>query len=144
MTEKEKDSLIAAIEQSRGFVTVVSQLIGKALSTTKLWIKECPEAQEALVNARNHTKDFAESKLFKLMDSKNERISLHAVMYYLNNQARDRGYGWQPKENIANNAETQPVSKLSDKELNETIIRSMDVLGYNVSKKKDADTANEA
>lgn len=141
MTEKEKDSLIKAIEQSRGFVTVVSQLIGKALSTTKLWIKQCPEAQEALAQARDHTKDFAESKLFKLMESKNERISLHAVMYYLNNQARNRGYGWQPKENITQDTETQPVSKLSDAELNETIMRSMDVLGYDVNKRENADTA---
>lgn len=144
MKQKEKDSLLQAIEQAKGFISVAAQIIGVDRSTIYDWMKRDPELKEAVQTAihaaRERTVDFAENKLFKLMESKNERVCLDAIRYYLNNQARHRGYSLHRLEND-NGKPISDADKLSDDELDMSIEKNLELLGF-VRKDKYASTAD--
>lgn len=87
MTTTAKDA-IKAIKESNGFVTQAAAMLG--ISRVQLYniINAHPTVKEALVDAREVMKDYAESKLFSNIKEGKEA----SVFFYLKTQAKDRGY----------------------------------------------------
>jgi hypothetical protein len=79
---------IEAIKDSKGFVTTIANRLGCTRKTVYNLLDRYPTVKEALVDEREMLKDFAESKLFKMIDSEVPA----AVFFYLKTQAQDRGY----------------------------------------------------
>lgn len=79
---------IAAIKQSQGFVTTAAKKLG--ISRTQLYniINKYPTVKEALIDAREEMKDFAEAQLFKNIKDGKET----SLIFYLKTQAKERGY----------------------------------------------------
>jgi len=79
--------MIEALDKTLGNVTQAAELSGVTRKTHYEWMKEEAYAQ-AVADARNKALDFAESKLFKLIEDKN----VTAIIFYLKTQGKDRGY----------------------------------------------------
>lgn len=95
-----KEEILELIEK-HGIALEVYTELGISHTTFYRLMKEHPEMQEALDNARkkllDRKCDEAEKVLFKLMkrvddDEKLARLSLNSAQYYLNNQGKQRGY----------------------------------------------------
>lgn len=79
--------MIEALDKTLGNVTQAAELAGTTRKTHYEWMKEEAYA-EAVAGAREKALDFAESKLFKLIESQN----VTAIIFYLKTQGKDRGY----------------------------------------------------
>lgn len=79
---------IVAIKQSQGFVTTAAKKLG--ISRTQLYniINKHSTVKEALIDAREEMKDFAEAQLFKNIRDGKET----SLIFYLKTQAKERGY----------------------------------------------------
>jgi hypothetical protein len=95
-----KEEILALIEK-HGIALDVYTELGISHTTFYKLMKDNPDMQEALENARKKLQerkcDEAEKVLFKLMkrvdeDEKIARLSLNSAQYYLNNQGKQRGY----------------------------------------------------
>lgn len=77
-----------AIKEAKGFVTTAAKALG--ISRTQLYniINRHPTVKEALDDAREEMKDFAEAQLFKNIKDGKET----SLIFYLKTQAKDRGY----------------------------------------------------
>lgn len=77
-----------AIKDAKGFVTTAAKHLG--ISRTQLYrlINAHPTVKEALDDAREEMKDFAEAQLFKNIRDGKET----SLIFYLKTQAKDRGY----------------------------------------------------
>lgn len=77
-----------AIKEAKGFVTTAAKRLN--VSRTQLYrlINRYPTVKEALDDAREEMKDFAEAQLFKNIRDGKET----SLIFYLKTQAKDRGY----------------------------------------------------
>ena len=87
MTTTTKDA-IQAIQDTKGFVSTAAKRLG--ISRVQLYriINKHPTVKEALIDAREEMKDYAESKLFTNIQEGKEA----SIFFYLKTQAKDRGY----------------------------------------------------
>jgi hypothetical protein len=79
---------INAIKKSSGFVSHAAAALGISRSQLYNIINRHPTVREALIDAREATKDFAESKLLGNIKAGKEA----SIFFYLKTQAKDRGY----------------------------------------------------
>ena len=79
---------IEAIRKSKGFVTTAAKALGISRMQLHRIINAHPTVKEALVDAREEMKDFAESKLYQGINNDNTTL----IIFYLKTQAKDRGY----------------------------------------------------
>ena len=79
---------IQAIQDTKGFVSTAAKRLG--ISRVQLYriINKHPTVKEALTDAREEMKDFAESKLFTNIQEGKEA----SIFFYLKTQAKERGY----------------------------------------------------
>lgn len=140
MTQEEKDSLLQLIEQASGFISAIAQTKGVCRRTVERWVAADPDLKAAIKNARDNTKDFAESVILKAMKSKNENVALKAAKFYLDSQAKDRGYGYR-KMDITSGGEPlrDSVDRMSDEDLRSVVDKNMKLLGY---ERKSANSGN--
>lgn len=103
---------VDAIRSSKGFITTVAKRLNCSRQHVYNLIKKYASAKEALDDEREQLKDFAESKLFKMIDSEN----MTAIIFYLKTQAKDRGY-----------VERQEVTGADGKELEIKIVGGLDL-----------------
>lgn len=82
------EEMAQALTEAKGFISVVAKRLGCNQSTVRNYIARYACCREAVENSREAMKDFAESKLFKLVDEEN----ITAIIFYLKTQGRDRGY----------------------------------------------------
>ena len=88
--KRSKKQILEAIPGSGGIRAEVMRRLGiKAYSTLRAYLAKYPEAKEALENEEEKALDDAESKLIEAVNAGN----LGAIMYFLNNKGRKRGYG---------------------------------------------------
>lgn len=80
--------VIAAIQNTRGFVTTIAKNLGCSRMHVYRLIEKYPTAKEALANEREGVKDFAEGKLLEQINAGN----IAGIIFYLKTQAKDRGY----------------------------------------------------
>ncbi len=87
MAYSEKQFL-AAIAESKGFVSTIADSMGCAFTTVYQWQKKNKVIKDAIEDERIRELDFAEGQLHTLMVEKN----VAAVIFYLKTQGKARGY----------------------------------------------------
>ena len=78
-----------AIRAAKGFKTNACRALGITTRTLDHYLARYPSLMKVFIEAKEALKDRAENELAKHI----EEGSLNAITYYLNTQARDRGYG---------------------------------------------------
>ncbi len=103
---------IAAIKESRGFVTKAAFLCDTSRTTFHAMINKHPKLREAVEDAREANKDFVENKLMTSIDNDN----ITAIIFYLKTQAKDRGY-----------VERQEVTGVDGQDIHVKIIKGVSI-----------------
>ena len=78
-----------ALRKAQGFVTAAAEILGLTHGAVSMRIKNSKRLQKVQRESREFVLDVAESKLFAAL----EKEKSWAVMYFLNNQGKARGYG---------------------------------------------------
>jgi len=86
--DKIKTSMLDALENSLGIVSVACRKIGISRQTHYRWQQEDPDYDKASKEIIEATIDFVESKLFENISDKKEA----SIMFYLKSKAKHRGY----------------------------------------------------
>jgi len=77
-----------AIRNQKGFITQAAKQLGISRQHLYTLINNHPTVKEALTDAREEMKDFAEGKLIQNIKEGKET----SLIFYLKTQAKDRGY----------------------------------------------------
>ena len=83
-----KESLLKALEQSLGVVTIACKSVDIPRSTYYKWLKEDEEFKAKVKDLENVALDFAESQLHKQIKDD----STSATIFYLKTKGKNRGY----------------------------------------------------
>ena len=83
-----KESIIKALEQSLGIVTVACKKADIPRSTFYKWLKEDEEFKKQVIDIENIALDFADSQLHKQISDN----STSATIFYLKTKGKKRGY----------------------------------------------------
>ena len=83
-----KESMIKALEQSLGIVTVACKKAEIPRSTFYKWLNEDEEFKKQVIDIENIALDFAESQLHKQISDN----STSATIFYLKTKGKKRGY----------------------------------------------------
>jgi hypothetical protein len=78
----------AAIKQHKGFITQAAKTLGISRRHLHTLINRHPTIKEALDDAREEMKDFAESKIYQGINNDNTAL----LIFYAKTQMKDRGY----------------------------------------------------
>jgi hypothetical protein len=78
----------AALKKHKGFITQAAKSLGISRTHLHTLINKHPTIREALDDAREEMKDFAESKLYQGINNGNTAL----IIFYLKTQAKGRGY----------------------------------------------------
>jgi cell division inhibitor SulA len=87
-TDRNKAAMISALEKHLGNVTTSCRAVGIHHSTHYEWIQKDKKYKDKVISLQEVTKDFAESKLMKLI----EGGDTSATIFFLKTRAKDRGY----------------------------------------------------
>lgn len=124
---RDEEDIIVAIKLSGGKLAMASRLLGYATSSgLYARVQNCPSLRQIVLDAREDTIDFAEDALQAAI----KKGELRAITYFLDSQAKDRGYGVDKaliNVNVTQNNLTLDMSALSDaevKQLEELIIKA--------------------
>lgn len=85
--------LLDAVRGSGGLHSEIAKRANCSPATVAKAIARWPALADAVLREEEEKKDFAETKVFELMRSDDEKISLKASTWFLERKARDRGYG---------------------------------------------------
>jgi hypothetical protein len=77
-----------ALKDNKGFVTQSAKQLGISRSQLHRLINKYPTVKEALTDAREEMKDFAESKIYQGINEGNTAL----IIFYAKTQMKDRGY----------------------------------------------------
>lgn len=77
-----------ALRDKKGFITQAAKQLGITRQQLHNLINAHPTVKEALTDAREEMKDFAESKMYQGIAEGNTAL----LIFYLKTQAKDRGY----------------------------------------------------
>jgi len=80
--------MAAAVYEAKGLASVAAKRIGCSPKTVSNYAARYPTVADAITQAREDLKDFAESKLLAAID----RGEIVPIIFYLKTQAKDRGY----------------------------------------------------
>ena len=80
---------LLAIKGSGGYISHIAESMGCSRRTVYNWLEKHEQLREALEDETETTLDMAEVKIVELIKAGN----ITAVMYYLNNRGKSRGYG---------------------------------------------------
>jgi len=82
------DDFRSAIDGSGGYISLIAQRIGCALSTVYEWVDKNEEVRYLIERERVRQLDHAEGKLQSLINKENPT----AIIFYLKTQGKQRGY----------------------------------------------------
>ena len=82
------EEVAQAVYEAKGLASIAAKRLGCNASTVRNYAAKYPTVKEAIVQAREDLKDFAESKLLRRIDDDD----LTAIIFFLKTQAKDRGY----------------------------------------------------
>lgn len=109
-----KESILQALEQSLGIVTVACKKADIPRSTFYKWLKEDDEFAEKVKDIENIALDFAESQLHKQIAAE----SVAATIFYLKTKGKKRGYIERQEitgaEGMPNNFQIEIIDKTED------------------------------
>ena len=110
-----KESILKALEQSLGVVTVACKKADIPRSTYYKWLKEDEMFAMAVQEIENVALDFAESQLHKQISDGNTS----ATIFYLKTKGKKRGY--IERIETENTNKNLDLSNLTDEELEERL-----------------------
>jgi secreted trypsin-like serine protease len=84
----DKEQFIKAIENSGGYISLISERVGCHISTVYDWIEKDEDVAAAIKREKVRQVDHAEGKLQSLIKKENPT----AIIFYLKTQGKDRGY----------------------------------------------------
>ena len=87
-SDPKKAQMIKALEETKGVVTDAAEIAGIARSTHYLWMNEDEIYKAAVNDLQDVVLDFAENKLFKLVD----KGDVAATLFLLKTKGKKRGY----------------------------------------------------
>ena len=87
-SDPKKAEMILALESTKGVVTDAAEIAGIARSTHYLWMTEDKVYKDAVTDLQDVVLDFAENKLFKLVD----KGDVAATLFLLKTKGKKRGY----------------------------------------------------
>ena len=101
-----KKKLLEALEKTLGIVTDACKIVGVSRQTFYVYVNDDPEFKEAVDEIADVAIDFAESKLFRLIDGVHREIKSptgesvvyqeppnpSATIFYLKTKGKKRGY----------------------------------------------------
>jgi len=82
------EEVAAAVYEARGLASIAAKRLGCTAATVRNYAERYATVREAITQAREDLKDFAESKLLSRMNEDD----LTAIIFFLKCQAKDRGY----------------------------------------------------
>lgn len=82
------DEVAKAVYEAKGLCSIAAKRLGCDPATVRNYAAKYPTVREAITQAREDLKDFAESKLLRRIDDDD----LTAIIFFLKTQAKDRGY----------------------------------------------------
>ena len=88
MAHYTKEQFIKAIENSGGYISLIADRVGCAISTVYEWKEKDDDVRSALDREKIRQVDFAEGKLQSLIKKENPT----AIIFYLKTQGKSRGY----------------------------------------------------
>lgn len=103
--KRSKAEVLAAIPGSGGIVSKIAKRLGIGRRTLFEYRQRWPEVEEAITDATEAGLDFAETQLMNLIESGD----IKAIMYYLDNKGRGRGWGSQQQISLQATAPVQPL-----------------------------------
>ena len=77
-----------ALLKAKGFVSVAARRLACTTATVRNYIGRYETCKQAVYDAKEEMKDFAEGKLYQNIDDNREA----SLIFYLKTQAKDRGY----------------------------------------------------
>jgi hypothetical protein len=109
-----KESLLKALEQSLGVVTVACKKTDTPRSTYYKWLKEDAEFREQVNQIENVALDFAESQLHQQIADN----STPATIFYLKTKGKKRGYTEKAELDITSRGKSiAPPSWINDQDV---------------------------
>ncbi len=108
-----KESLLAALEQSLGVVTVACKKADVPRSTYYKWINEDDVFAKAVQEIENVALDFAESQLHKQIADN----STAATIFYLKTKGKKRGYIERKEVEMTADISTSKLSTEAQKKI---------------------------
>ena len=82
------EQAIKAIHNAKGFITTAAKHLGISRTQLHRIINKYPTVREAVTDAKEEFKDFAESKIYQEISNGNTAI----LIFYAKTQMKDRGY----------------------------------------------------
>tara|TARA_R110000851_G_scaffold101980_1_gene218293 strand:+ start:129 stop:536 length:408 start_codon:yes stop_codon:yes gene_type:complete len=111
-----KETLLKALEQSLGVVTVACKKSDTPRSTYYKWLKEDEEFARDVKEIENVALDFAESQLHKQISAN----STAATIFYLKTKGKQRGYVERQEitgaEGMPTNFQIEIIDSIKDKD----------------------------
>ncbi len=108
------DTVISALQQARGMVTIAARALGCKPQTVRSYIDRYPTIRQALQEERERTLDVGELALYKAV----QEGQGWAVTFLLKTIGRDRGYV-ETTRNLNLNLTPADIEKLDDNELDD-------------------------
>jgi hypothetical protein len=100
----DKEQFIKAIENSGGYISLISERVGCHISTVYDWIEKDEDVAAAIKREKVRQVDHAEGKLQSLIKKENPT----AIIFYLKTQGKDRGYYEHRTQDITSG--NQPIT----------------------------------
>ena len=107
-----KGTMIEALSRSLGIVTNACKAINISRQTHYDWMKDDPEYAAAVQEIDNLALDFAESRLYKLI----QKGDTSATIFYLKTKGKKRGYQEGPIVDVKTNGNTQIIFDFGSKQ----------------------------
>ena len=111
-----KESLLKALEQSLGVVTVACKKADVPRSTYYKWLNEDSDFKREVEDIENIALDFAESKLHEQIQGGNTT----ATIFYLKTKGKNRGYVERQEitgaEGMPTNFQIEIIDSIKDKD----------------------------
>lgn len=88
--------ILNALKRHKGLQARAAEDLGVVEATITYHIKKSSTLQAWLKHLKEYNKDIGEANILRIMDEQGHDDHFQASKYYLNKQAKERGYGDQP------------------------------------------------
>jgi hypothetical protein len=113
------EQVIAALKKANGNMSLAARSLGVERTNIKYYIDAHPTVKAAHDEAAAHISDIAEGHLVNAVLKGN----LDQVRYWLENKARDRGYGRMPAGNPLDGMTPEQILGMTDEQLDALIAK---------------------
>jgi hypothetical protein len=113
------EQVIAALKKANGNISLAARTLGVERQAVQYYVREYPTVKAAHDEAAAHISDIAEGHLVNAVLKGN----LDQVRYWLENKARDRGYGRGPASDPVLNVSPDQLAGMTDDELDALIAK---------------------